>query len=446
MSAMNRLRPALAVIFDAHGRWGRAALGLFALASLWLTAPANLGLGLALLAAGGALFAGWRRGGRPDAVGFATLALLVWLVLRYGLQLAGIAEPELVKPQSGWLDWMTPLVFATLAVLIPPGCRLPWLRRLWALALLGCTLGVIGFLIGRGPLVLWSGERLGFHLNRPLGIGLYAGVFVVGLVAARQQWWSLAPPWRWPLRIGGLMLLALHLQVLASAQNRTTWLALLVVAAGAGLAGLWRRRKGSARPAPRRTGLAVLGAVLLLAVFGYANRQAFEQRLEAEQEVVATVGEAGLAAASASSITTRLRLWQFVLERWPQAPLLGHGFGGLQTVVDTQLRPRAALMAGEAYDHVHNSYLQALWTQGAIGILLWALLVGLLLRDVQRAARVDPRVRAWLPAVWGALGFVAVWACFDYRLSHPDMRFFSILLLLGLRLLGTAGSDAQEVA
>ncbi|HMZ12170.1 MAG TPA: hypothetical protein PKW88_15755, partial [Plasticicumulans sp.] len=94
----------------------------------------------------------------------------------------------------------------------------------------------------------------------------------------------------------------------------------------------------------------------------------------------------------------------------------------------------------------HNSYLQTLWTQGAIGILLWALLVGLLLRDVQRAARVDPRVRAWLPAVWGALGFVAVWACFDYRLSHPDMRFFSILLLLGLRLLGTAGSDAQEVA
>ena len=41
------------------------------------------------------------------------------------------------------------------------------------------------------------------------------------------------------------------------------------------------------------------------------------------------------------------------------------------------------------------------------------------------------------------LGFVAVWACFDYRLSHPDMRFFSILLLLSLRLLGQAGTDGS---
>lgn len=442
MNAMNRLRPALAVILDAHGRWGRAALGLFALASLWLTAPANLGLGLALLAAGVALHAGWRRGARPDAVGCATLVLVVWLTLRYALQRAGFGEPGLQRAQAGYIDWLAPLAFAALAALVPAGQGRRWLARLWGLALAGCTLGVLGFLIARGPAVLWSGERLGFHLNRPLGIGLYAGVFLVLLVANARRAWSVAGPWRWPLRIGGLGLIALHAQVLVSAQNRTTWLALLLVMAGAAVVALWRRRKGGA-PSWRRTLLVATAAGLVLAVLGFANRAAFEQRYVVERDVVATLGSEGLDAAPVSSITARLRLWRFVLESWPQAPWIGHGFGGMQDVVDARARQHYALPTGERFDHAHDSYLQTLWTQGVIGVALWTALIVLLLRDVLRAARVDAGVRAQLPAVWAALGFVAVWACFDYRLSHPDMRCFSILLLLSLRLLGQAGTEGS---
>lgn len=436
------MRRAAARVQATHGLWGRAALLLFALASLWLTAPANLGLGLALLAAVFALAGAWQCGARPDAVGLVTLALVVWLTLRFGLQRAGFGESGLIKPQAGYVDWLAPLAFAALAALVPAGQHLRWLQWLWGLAIAGCTLGVLGFLIARGPAVLWSGERLGFHLNRPLGIGLYAGVFLVLLAAGTRRAWSVAGPWRWPLRIAGIALFALHVQVLVSAQNRTTWLALLLVMLAAGGAVLWQRRRRGAR-SWRRLLLAGTAAVLVLAAIGLANRTVFEQRFLAERDVVATIGSDGLAAAPASSITARLRLWQFTLHRWADAPLIGHGFGGLQDVVDAQERERVALPDGERYDHLHNSYLQTLWTQGAIGVALWALLVALLLRDVHRAARADPRVRAWLPAVWGTLGFVAVWACFDYRLSHPDMRCFSILLLLSLRLLGQAGTEGS---
>lgn len=432
-------RAAWAAVRDRRQVWGLAGLALYALASVWQTAPANLGLAIALLA----VACGLRRGLRSDAVGAATLALAVWLCVRYALQCAGVGEPGLIKPQAGFVDWLAPLTFALLATLVPATARLAWLRRLWLLAMAGCALGVLGFLIARGPGVLWSGERLGYHLNRPLGIGLYAGVFVVVLVASARCWWACAGRWRWPVRIAGLAAIVLFLQVLVGAQNRATWLALLLVAAGALVAGLYGRWRSGRAPAWRRLGLGLVMVAAALAAAVATNRGAFE-RLGSEREVIAAIGDGGLDTAPATSISARLRLWQFTLRRWPDAPLLGHGFGGLQDVVDAQERARVALPAGERYDHVHNSYLQTLWTQGVIGVVLWTLLVALLLRDGIRAARVNAQVRALLPVVWGALGFVAVWACFDYRISHPDMRCFAILLLLSLRLLGQAGSDDAQ--
>lgn len=433
-------RAAWAAVRDRRQVWGLAGLALYALASVWQTAPANLGLAIALLA----VACGLRRGLRSDAVGAATLALAVWLCVRYALQCAGVGEPGLIKPQAGFVDWLAPLTFALLATLVPATARLAWLRRLWLLAMAGCALGVLGFLVMRGPMVLWSGERLGFHLNRPLGIGLYAGVFIVVLGATARRWWMLDGAWCWPVRALGVALLGLYMQVLVSAQNRTTWLALLVVAMVAVVTAVLRRLRRPVALSWPRLALTAAAGLLVLAAIGYANRNAFEQRIGAEQDVIETVGQAGLDAAPASSITTRLRLWRFVLARWTDAPLIGHGYGGMQDVVDARLRSQVALMEGERYDHVHNSYLQTLWTQGVIGIVLWTLLVALLLRDGIRAARVNAQVRALLPVVWGALGFVAVWACFDYRISHPDMRCFAILLLLSLRLLGQAGSDDAQ--
>src|SRR5574340_689419 len=103
-----------------------------------------------------------------------------------------------------------------------------------------------------------------------------------------------------------------------------------------------------------------------------------------------------------------------------------------------ELRDKAALAEGERYDHFHNTYLQLLWSQGLIGVALWGALLLVLLRDVWRGAARDERVRALLPAVAGTLTLIALWACFDYRLSHVDTRMFAVLMLLSLRHLGTA--------
>ena len=415
-------------------RLGVFGLGLFALTSVWKTAPGHIGLALCLPAIGLAV---WQRRRLPwDAAGALTALLALWLSARFALQTwGGIAEPGLLTPKDVFIDWLFVPLFALLA-LLPCEDPVRRLRRLWMLALLGFALGVANFLWQRGLAVLWSGDRLGFHLNRALGVGLYAGCFAVALIATARQWGAVAGSLRWPARIAGVALIGLNLEVLLTAQNRSTYLAFAVVAAGAvAIAVVRTLRNRSARPGQRRLALGLIG-VLVAGFILAGNLDAVQKRIESERTAIQTVLTDGLDAAPAASVTVRLRLWRYVLERFADAPLIGHGFGDVKDIIDRDLRPRVALLENERYDHVHNSYLQTLWGQGLIGSALWAALAWVLIRDAVRAARTDRQRQALLPAMWAVLAFTAVWAMFDYRLSHPDMRFFSILLLLSLRLLG----------
>ena len=422
-------------------RIGVFGLGLFALTSVWKTAPGHIGIALCLPAVALAL---WQRRRLPwDAASALTALVTLWLCARYALQTwGGLAEPGLLTPKEVFIDWLFVPMFALLAIL-PCEDPVRRLRRLWMLAMLGFTFGVISYLWQRGLGVLWSGERLGFHLNRALGVGLYAGAFAVALIATARIWWSVAGTLRWPARITGVALIALNLEVLLTTQNRSTYLALAIVAAGAVAITVWRTlHNRNARPGQRRLALGLIGA-LLAGLLLAGNLDAVQQRIEAERTTIETVLTDGLDAAPAASVTVRLRLWRYVLQRFPDAPWIGHGFGDVKDIIDRDVRPVAALNEGERYDQVHNSYLQTLWGQGLIGTALWLALSLVLIRDAVRAARSDRQRQMLLPAMWAVLAFTAVWAMFDYRLSHPDMRFFSILLLLSLRLLGQRESTGR---
>lgn len=406
-------------------------LALFAIASVWRTAPAYIGLALCLP---GAFAASWAwRTRAPDAALLVTGAVAVWLLLRIGLQLgAGIGDASLIDPAGDFRNWLYLLVFMPLAAL-PCADPLARVRLLWLLAMAGFCAGITSFLALNGVAALWSGERLGFHLGRPLGVGLYAGCFAIVLLFTARLWWNCSGRWRWPLRIGAIVLIALFVQVVVGAQNRSNYLgafAVLVFAVVSAAAQLLRRERHPGHIAAA----VVLGFALLTAVV-MPNLDTIGQRSAEERGAVASILNEGLQDAPVASVTVRLRLWQFALERFPQAPLLGHGFGDLSQVIDTGLRPQGGLNAHERYDHLHNSYLQLLWSQGVTGFALWGLLVCLLALGAARAARAAPARQALMPAMWATLIFIAVWAAFDFRQSHPDMRFFTILVLLSMRLL-----------
>lgn len=413
-------------------RLGLGGLWIFALACVYKTAPGHYGLALALPAA---LIALARQ--RPDAVTWLVAALALWLSLRLGLQQTGVGTAGLLDPVGGYVDWLFPLLFLPMAAFTQRG-GLPRLAGLWLLALLGLLTGVLAFLAGHGWTTLWSGARLGFHLERPLGVGLYAGTFLLVLVATGRLWWSAPAPWRWPARGLGLALVALLLQVVLSAQNRSTFLALPVALLAMGAA--WLVSQGRLRVSrggvAAAAALAVLGAALVA-----VNLETLRQRVGAERETWSALREGELEAAPITSITIRLHLWRSALAQAVEAPLIGHGFGGIHGIAGEDPSGRRATETAGRYDHFHNSYIQLLWSQGLIGTGLWAALGLALLGDLRHSARHAPPVRALLPAVAATLAFVGVWAVFAYRLPHPDMRFFTLLLLLSLRVLGREGAQ-----
>ncbi|MCU0833924.1 MAG: O-antigen ligase family protein [Chromatiaceae bacterium] len=422
------------------GQWPRLlvlGLGVMALASVAKTAPAFIGLGIALLAVLIGLGFGYRP--RWDGVEIIVAIIALWLTTRLLLQQVGVGDPDLLRPWHDFTDWAWLLTFVALgAGDTDPVQRV---RLLWLLAMGGFALGVAGYFVAVGFEPLLAGERLGFHLRRPLGVGLYAGAFLLMVLFTAAQWWTVRGRLRFPARVLGTAMILQCFVVLVGAQNRSTWLGLAIVGAGAVIGIVARAVKTHADP--RRRLAAVLFGLLLVIGIGLLVKVPLETRTSGESQALTTLLTEGLGDAPATPITIRLRLWSFVLTQFPQAPLLGQGFGKLEEVLERELRHGAPLQQDERQDHVHSTYLQVLYGQGLIGCALWASLLLLLLRDLTRAARRAPEIRRLLPATWAVLAFTGVWALTDYRLSHPDMLFFSILLLLSLRLLGRSSDSSR---
>ena len=424
---------------------GLLGLSLLALFSTWRTAPAYVGLAMCLPAM---LASTWdQRRKLPDAVTVIVIALAVWLIGRYALQTLGdIGTVGLGNPEDDVRSWLYILLFAPLAAL-PVQNPMHRVRMLWLLAMTGFALGVGTFLVEHGLDVLWSGDRLGFHLNRPLGAGLYAGCFALALLFTLRHWWrhkeGRTP---WLKRIAGIALIVLFAQVMISAQNRSTFLAaILVLICGLGVWLLQQLRLNRLSGLKVAVFATVFSAFAIVGVMA-SNLSLTKDRTAYDRHAIVAMINDGLENAPVSSATIRLRLWQFSIERFFDAPLLGHGFGDLVEVIDRDLRPLGGLAEEERYDHVHNGFLQLLWSQGLVGLALWGMLVATLVRDVLRAAKQSPGQRAMVPAMWAILAFTAIWSFFDFRLSHPDMRFFTILMLLSLRLLGRSDDASQNVS
>lgn len=428
------------------GRSGVLGLWLFAVFSTWRTAPAYIGLALCIPSM---LVMAWQqRGKQLDSATLLCIALVLWLSGRYALQQwMEIGTPGLLDSAGDFRSWVLILLFAPLATL----CRRPaahHVRNLWILSMAGFSIGTLGYLYENGLDILWSGHRLGFHLNRPLGAGLYAGCFALALALTVGQWWGSMRCGNMTIarRIIGIGLIALFVTVVIAAQNRSTYLAAVVVALSSAailFARLIRSRQGMKG---KVTVAATVASIALLSIVAASNLDLFRERSAIDQDAVAATIRKGLDEAPITAATIRLRLWQFSIENLNNAPLIGHGFGDLSEVIDQRLRPQGGLSDVERYDHLHNGYLQTIWSQGLVGLLLWTALIAVLVRDALRAAKQQPERAALVPAMWTILAFTAIWAFFDFRLSHPDMRFFTILMLLSLRLLGRTDDASRTVS
>ncbi|WP_116368062.1 O-antigen ligase family protein [Parahaliea mediterranea] len=363
-----------------------ATLGLCLLlvwASVAFTLPEVAELAAQLLVAGTVALALWRwrqrsqRGGsalssptpplRPVPISpspaLAALAPLCWLLLAaLALQLASWALSHWLHPslaeRSPRLHRLAAWFFLIPVALCSAGrwqrVALCWGCALLALLLLPWTLGQGWQELARGL----GGERVDFGLLNAQHTALLFGAALLGV-------WLVPMPG--PARVPAMA--ACLCGVLLS-QTRGVWLALLC---GAIAATLVRHRQGH-RP---RLVVALLALALLAAS---PLGSGVYERLHSE-----TPGSLQ------ENVRVRLNTWRASVGWIAQRPLFGWGGGGRAAVVQAA----SGLSDGERerFRHLHNSYLDTLVNWGALGLLLYAALLGWLSRHFWRCWR-----RGILPA------------------------------------------------
>lgn len=419
----------------AGKRWavhlGLAGLGLFAFGALQFPAVANLGLGLALL--------GLLLDGRASARWLAREPL-VGLLLLFALALAaGLALAWPVAHRAEDLDAAGRLL--KLWLFLPLAY---WLggRERRILAFLGVA--AAGFLLGRlaaldwlAPPALVTGERIRLGISSINHFALYAATASIGLACftprVLRALAALAPAAR---RVGIALwaaALALTLYWTIAAQSRGVWLGAVATAAVLVVLLGWVRGR-------RALVVGLASAAVIAAVLGLAAGALVAQRLEVE---LATVGQAlsgRWGELPYDSTGTRLHMIGFGLERWREAPWLGHGPGGLTTV----LQQTGGELA--VYKHLHNVFVDGLARLGIVGtVLLQGLFVGVLVA-AWRAFRAGAlAVDVALFALGGLLlAFLANLT--DLRLFGWDWRNYWLLLAsvgYAVPMRGSARSSAS---
>ena len=223
--------------------------------------------------------------------------------------------------------------------------------------------------------------------------------------------------------------------------------ALAGLAAGLGAAGALYARYGRAQ-APRRLGLAGLGAVVavalvlagVLALRGPAPAPAFDnpmlERATSAERIGYTLGN-------------RLRNWEAGLRAFAERPLLGWGSGNYHVASARHLSPPEG--RAKVRDQAHNLLVEEAASRGAAGLAAWVALWGLTALVVVRAARrlEDPRERALAVfagaalAGWLVQGLTSFYSAESW-LQH--MLLLAFLARLEARVRGDASTTRRLAA
>lgn len=395
------------------GHLGLAGLTLFAFGTLQYPALSNIGLALALAAmlldwraaarwlgkeplvglfalfavtiAGGLAFA-WPADHRPEDLDAAARLLKLWLFL----------------PLAYWLDGRETRILPYLAV-----------------AALGFYLARLASMDWFTPPAVVTGERIRLGISSINHFALYAATALIGLGCftprALRVLGRLTPHRR---RLGmaiwaALILLALYWAI--AAQSRGVWLGTVMTALVLAMLLGWRRGKRAVLIGIGST--ALIGAVLALAVGGL-----LAQRLGVEMATIDQAVTGNWDQLPYDATGTRLHMINFGLERWAEAPWLGHGPGGLTTILQQS--------GGElsVYKHLHNVFIDSLARLGILGtVLLQGLFVAVLFAAwrAYRAGRVAIDVSFF---VLGGLLLAFFANLTDLRLFGWDWRNYWLLL------------------
>lgn len=394
------------------------ALYLFAFCAWFLTAPAFLFLTVLLvvtLVQGRRLWPLLRR----DALFWVLFGYIVYIVLR-GLA-AGWEFPETAKLQHRDIEGFVLLaLFPLLALWLKDNTQRVYTVLL--LAAVGLVLDLLHNMEWQRVLAAFQGQSYGFG-KAHIGLGLYAGTIVLGLVLLAPRFWQQkTPAWRWAGIVGWLLLLVFFLQILILTQSRGAWLSVFAVFPLVVIAWAWSAVKHGKGKQVLIAIVATVALVAVVLVAGYAD--VIKKRLGQEHQTYNAILSADLDKIPNSSVGVRIHAFAYGLQKWWQRPLFGWGTGDTKWL----LKQHPTNGAVRVMAHFHNQYIELLVRLGLVGFLLAAAIVGLLLIRLWRCYRAGRVAKDMFLFLGGSYGLIAVWGLSAHRMTHVDWGFYWLLL------------------
>jgi O-antigen ligase len=262
--------------------------------------------------------------------------------------------------------------------------------------------------------------RIDMDSLNPNKTGWYAAMFCSGLMILVYRYihvFSRSHLSLHLLRISASLALCIFFGLfLLWSQSRAAWLAFGVVVL---LLTLLLLIQGYSRRQFNVKHATVILAVTLLSLYLVQNTDIIKKRIAYESDTIRSLSADQISELPMNSVGTRLKLWEYGIDKFQQRPLLGWGLGTMNTQA-------SVFTHGEA-NHLHNFYLETLVGLGAVGATLLLFNIVLIQRLAWRAYRNGTMEREMGILLLALFILTVVFQFFSTHLGTQG-KFFMILL------------------
>jgi O-antigen ligase len=229
------------------------------------------------------------------------------------------------------------------------------------------------------------------------------------------------------LRLGlALLAILFFTQGLIISQSRGVWLAILFALP---MLFLTLRYAGPPRKhKPVRLRYPIIGLVVIIALILAFNWNTISQRVTSESNEWNAIVNEGLDKAPLSSSSYRLHLWQFGLRKWLERPFFGWGPGTTHALVEAENDIALQDPPGSSFDHLHNAYLEVVFQLGMFGIVLVALVSGVMISKLMESYRRKSLSIYFLAFLMSNFTLIAIYSLTDFRHLHWNWRFYWLII------------------
>jgi O-antigen ligase len=411
---------------EAIGNWsGLIGLYLFSFFALLSIAGANLGL---VLMGIGLIFS--RRAWRDlfkQPITWLCLLIIIYILVRAVWSLDEISADQDTQINQT-RDWVQLFLF-----FIPAWWMSQSRHRIpisIGLMFSGFAFGMLSALDSETLAQAMQGVRSGLHFGKPIILGFDCAAAILGLTALGMYWLDEKPDTgghNTPLRLGLILFgLLFYTQGLIISQSRGVWLAILFA-----LPVLFITLRYAAPPhqhRPVRLRYALISLLVVMAVTLALNWNTVSQRVTSETNEWSAIVNEGLDKAPLGSSSYRLHLWKFGLRKWLERPFFGWGPGTTHALVEAENDITLQDPPGSSFDHLHNAYLEVVFQLGMFGIVLVALISGVIMSKLMESYQHKKLSIYFLAFLMSNFTLIAIYSLTDFRHLHWNWRFYWLII------------------